>query len=51
LVFIPIQWVPGNPFAGVKRPEREVDYTSPASAEVKNDRIYTSIPTVRRHGA
>jgi hypothetical protein len=35
----PIQWVPG-----VKRPERETDHLSQASAEVKKMWIYTSTP-------
>jgi hypothetical protein len=33
----PIQWVPG-----VKRPGREADHSSPATAEVKKMWIYTS---------
>jgi hypothetical protein len=31
----PIQWVPGVPSLGVKRPGRESDHSSPSSAEVK----------------
>jgi hypothetical protein len=31
----PIQWVPGSPSLGVKRPGREGDHSSPSSAEVK----------------
>jgi hypothetical protein len=40
----PIQWVPGAPSLGVKRPGREADHSPPSSAEVKNARSYTSIP-------
>jgi hypothetical protein len=32
----PIQWVPRALSLGVKRPEREADYTPPSTAEVKN---------------
>jgi hypothetical protein len=31
----PIQWVPGAPSPGVKRPEPEADHSPPSSAEVK----------------
>jgi hypothetical protein len=31
----PIQWVPGAPSLGVKRPGREAEHSSPSSAEVK----------------
>jgi hypothetical protein len=31
----PIQWVPGAPSLGVKRPGREVDHSPPSSVEVK----------------
>jgi hypothetical protein len=31
----PIRWVPGALSLGVKRPGREVDHSSPSSAEVK----------------
>jgi hypothetical protein len=31
----PIQWVPGAPSLGVKRPGREADHSSPSSAEIK----------------
>jgi hypothetical protein len=31
----PIQWVPGAPSLGVKRPGREADHSSPSSANVK----------------
>jgi len=34
------------PFTGLKRPERKFDYLSPSRAEIKNDRSYTSVPTV-----
>jgi hypothetical protein len=37
----PIQWVQGVPSLGVKRPEREADYSPPSSAEVKNAWSYT----------
>jgi hypothetical protein len=40
----PIQWVPGALSSGVKRQEREVDRSPPASAEVKRICIYTSTP-------
>jgi len=40
----PIQWVPGVPTLGVKRPGREVDHSPPSSAEVKNEWSYTSTP-------
>jgi hypothetical protein len=40
----PIQWVPGALSAGVKRPGRKADHSSPASAEVKNMWMYTSTP-------
>jgi hypothetical protein len=31
----PIQWIPGAPSLGVKRPGREADHSHPSSAEVK----------------
>jgi hypothetical protein len=31
----PIQWIPGAPSLGVKRPGREADHSLPSSAEVK----------------
>jgi hypothetical protein len=31
----PIQWVPGPPSLGLKRPGREADHSPPSSAEVK----------------
>jgi hypothetical protein len=47
----PIKWVlPGALTPGVKRPVREANHSSPSSAEVKNARSYTSIPTIRLHG-
>jgi hypothetical protein len=46
----PIQWVPGAPSLGVKRPEREADHPPPNSADVKKTWIYTSIPLIRLHG-
>jgi len=36
----PIQWVPG-----VKRSDREADHSLPSRAEVKNTRLYISIPS------
>jgi hypothetical protein len=39
-----LQWVPGALSLGVKRPEREADYSPPSSAEVKNAWSYTSVP-------
>jgi hypothetical protein len=41
---IPIQWVPGNVYAGVKREGREVDHSPPFSAEVKNSGAVSSFP-------
>jgi hypothetical protein len=41
----PIQWVPGALSPGTKRPGREADHSSPASAEVKKMWIYTSTPS------
>jgi hypothetical protein len=47
-VFGPIQptirWVAGALSPGVKQSEREIDHSTPASAEVKNMSIYTSTP-------
>jgi hypothetical protein len=40
----PIQWVPRALSPGLKRPEREADHSTPASAEVKKMWIYTSTP-------
>ena len=37
-------------FPGAKWPEREIDHSSPYSAEVKNEWGYTSTPLARRHG-
>jgi hypothetical protein len=34
----------GGSFPGVKRPGREADHSTPASAEVKKTWIYTSTP-------
>jgi hypothetical protein len=31
----PIQWVPGAPSLGIKRPRREADHSLPSSAEIK----------------
>jgi hypothetical protein len=41
---LPIQWVPGFFFSGLKRQGREADHSPPASAEVKKIWIYTSTP-------
>jgi hypothetical protein len=38
----PIQWVPGAHSPGVKRPGREGDHSTPASAEIKKTWVYTS---------
>jgi hypothetical protein len=38
----PIQWVPGAPSPGVKRPRCEADHSPATSAEVKNTWVYTS---------
>jgi hypothetical protein len=40
----PIQWVPRDLSPGVKRPGREADHSSLASAEVKKMWIYTFTP-------
>jgi hypothetical protein len=40
----PIQWIPEALSQGVKRPGREADHSSPASAEVKKIWVYTSTP-------
>jgi len=39
----PIQWVPGDPSLGIKRPRRE-DYSPQSSAEFKNAWSYASTP-------
>jgi hypothetical protein len=44
-----VGWVPGF-FLRVKQLELEVDHAPPYSAEVKNDWIYTSTPTVCLRG-
>jgi hypothetical protein len=41
---LPIQWVRGALSLGVKRPGREAEHSTPASAEVKKIWIYTSTP-------
>jgi len=46
----PIQWVPGALSLWVKQSGREVDHSSPPSAEFKNDWSYTATPPVRLHG-
>jgi hypothetical protein len=45
-----IQWVPGAPYPGVKRPGREANHLSATSAEVKITWIYTATPPMRHHG-
>jgi len=35
---------------GVKWPGREADHSLPSSAEVNNERSYTSTPAIRLHG-
>jgi hypothetical protein len=39
-----------RPFTGVKRPEREVEDSSPSTGKVKNALCYISIPTTYLHG-
>jgi hypothetical protein len=46
----PIQWVPGVPSLGVKRPGRAADHSPPSSIEVKNAWSYTSNPSICLHG-
>jgi hypothetical protein len=46
---LPIQWVPGAVFPGLKRPGREADHSPPASAKVKKMWIYIH-STIRLHG-
>jgi hypothetical protein len=40
----PNQWVPGAPYLGLKRPERETGHSPPLSAKVKNAWSYTFTP-------
>jgi hypothetical protein len=42
----PIQWVPGAPSPGVKRPGREADHSPPTSAEAKNGGAIPPLPYV-----
>jgi hypothetical protein len=44
-----VQWVPGAPSLGVKRPGSESHHSSPSSVEVKNGWIYTSAPPICFH--
>jgi hypothetical protein len=44
-----VQWVPGALSPGEKRPGREVDHSSPTSADVKKMWINTSTP-IRLNG-
>jgi hypothetical protein len=46
----PIQWVPGAPSLGVKRPGCEADHSPPSSAKVKSVWRCTFIPPIRLHG-
>jgi hypothetical protein len=46
----PIQWVPGAPSLGIKRPGSEADHSPPSSAEVKECvELYLHSP-IRLHG-
>jgi hypothetical protein len=40
----PIQWKPGAPSLGIKRPGREADHSPPSSAEVKGVELYHHSP-------
>jgi hypothetical protein len=42
----PIQWVPGAPSLGVKRPGRDIDHLPPSNAEIKNAWSHTSAPYI-----
>jgi hypothetical protein len=42
----PIQWVPAAIFSGLKRTRREVDHSSPSSAEVNNGGAIPPLPYV-----
>jgi len=46
----PVQWLPRTLTTGVKRPRREADHSPPSSAEVKNERSYTSTYPIILHG-
>jgi hypothetical protein len=46
----PIQWVLGALSLGIKRLQREADYSSQSSAEVENEQSYAFIPPVCLHG-
>jgi hypothetical protein len=50
ILMAPIRCVPGAHSLGVKRPEREADYSPPPSAEVKNAWSYNSTLPIRPHG-
>jgi hypothetical protein len=41
---LPIQWLPGDLSAKVKRQGREPDHSPPSSAEVKNGRLVPPLP-------
>jgi len=45
-----IQWGPGVPSLGIRRPGREPDDSLPPSAEFKNAWNCTSTPPIRLHG-
>jgi hypothetical protein len=45
-----VRWVPRYLTAWVKWLGREADNSASSSAEVKNERIYTSTPPIRLHG-
>jgi hypothetical protein len=47
---LPIQWVPGSLFMGVKRPRSEAEHSLPSSAEVKNAWSYASTRPLRLRG-
>ena len=46
----PIQLESGGSLLGVKRPGREVNHAPPSTADVNNDRSFTSSPPARFHG-
>jgi hypothetical protein len=47
---LPIQWVSGVLWLGVKRPGHEDDHLPPSGAEVKNAWSYTFTPPIFLHG-
>jgi hypothetical protein len=42
---LPIQRVPGTLSLGVKRPGNEAEHSPPSSAQINNERSYTSTPS------